>query len=501
MKIKIILYAVLALCLLHACKKDLGNYDYTDSPIPTIDTSGIGGTYRMLRLANIKIDPPVKLPAGHTATYKWLLYARQTSVNVVPTTKEISTTASLDYLIAEPVGNYVLEFIVTDQQTGITSNVQFSLAVTANMEFGMMVLYQGAAGGDLDFIRTPALASEIQSVSHRKNLYSLTTGRPLDGQARFIWSARQAFSVVNWITIASSNYIGRFHGNDFTFIREQGDMFRRAGTTFNPQAYVYTSSFVQALVNNYKLSITNSSTSETDAKFSGPADGDYELAPFLSPKISSLFVAVGYDQKNGRFVRYFTANNTVGNFTAAVAGQPFDLNRIGKDMLYMTSGASDYTYAFFKDKTGNGRWLYAMNFTTFSDNGQLAMGAYDMTGLPEIESAVHYQVSGFGGYAYYSTKNTIYNYAYRSSNTARVAFRMPAGEEITCMRYYRPLPNSDVSDRVERVLYVATWNGSKGKVYELSINETSGEINGAPLNVFEIDGKVADMSARARGLG
>lgn len=502
MKTKNILYLVILLvAVFQSCKKDIGNYDYTDTAVPAIDTAGMGGTQRVLRLSTIKLTPEVNLPSGHTATYKWLFYARQTTNTTVPTAKEISRDAQLEYLVSEPVGNYVLEFIVTDEQTGITANTLFNVSITANMEFGMMVLYQAAQGGDVDFIRTPALASDIREVSHRKNLYSLSQGRYIPGEARFIWSARQAYAIVNWITVASSNYVARFNGSDFTFLRDQTDMFRRTDMQIAPQAYVFTSSFYQVMINAGKLLVTNSGTYETDAKFGGPADGDYELAPYLSPRVSSLYGAVGYDQKNARFVRYFVANNTVGNFAAPAAGQLFDLRNIGKDMLYMTNGASDYTYAFLKDKTGNGRWLYAANFNTFSDNGQLAMGAYDMTNLPNISSAQHFLVSSLGGYAYYATGNQIYNYAYRSSNTASLAFTVPSGEQITCMRYYRPTPVSDVSDRVERVLYVATWNGSQAKVYELSINETSGIINATPLNVFDVAGKVVDMSARARGLG
>src|SRR5690606_31658912 len=146
---------------------------------------------------------------------------------------------------------------------------------------------------------------------------------------------------------------------------------------------------------------------------------------------------------------------------------------------------------------GTGRWLYVVDFTKSTDAGDLAVGAYDMKNLPEVANAKFYQVSGFGGYAYYATNDKIYNYAYRSSNTASEAFQIPGGEEITCMRYYKPVPNSSVADKEERVLYVATWNGNLAKVYELAINETSGVINPTPLHVFEVNGKVVDMAARA----
>ncbi|TJZ61069.1 hypothetical protein FAZ15_07605 [Sphingobacterium olei] len=500
MKRILYIYIALAAVFIQSCKKDLGNYDYMDTEVVRIDTGGIGATYRILRLSHLQIEPEIQIPEGQDLQYQWLLYGKQTTNNAVPPAKEVSNQLNLDYIISEPVGEYIAELIVTNNTNGLKSNVLFNVSVTANMEFGMMILYQTAQGGDVDFIRTPALSADIATTTQTKGLYSLTMGKYLAGQAKFIWSARQAYQITNWITVGSDNSLGRFLGSDFTLIRDQEELFRNRELEINPQAYVFTIGSQQVMINGDKLLVATTGFFESDIKFGSPADGDYELAPYLSPKVSSGLGAVGYDTKHSRFIRYFISTNTVGDFSAPVEGQAFDLRNIGKDMLYMTSGASNYTYAFFKDKTGDARWLYGLNFSA-TDNGALAIGAYNMTSLPEISSAKFYQVSGFGGYAYYATADKIYNYAYQSTNTASLAFQIPEGEEITCMKYYRPTPNSMVADKEERVLYVATWNGTNGKVYELAINETSGVVNQTPLNVFEVDGKVADMSARAKGFG
>lgn len=121
-----------------------------------------------------------------------------------------------------------------------------------------------------------------------------------------------------------------------------------------------------------------------------------------------------------------------------------------------------------------------------------------MAGLPEIEQAKFYQSSKLNDYVYYATDNKIYNYAYATTGNGTVDFEAPAGETITCMKLYRPQPNTSLLDKEDRVLYVATWNGTTGKVYELGLNATSGKLNTTPLNVFEIDGKVADMCPRVK---
>lgn len=494
-----IIYLVMGLffAAFTSCKEDLGSYDYVDTDIVQIDTTGMGSTYRIIRLSNLKISPKIRVPEGHNGTYQWLLYAKQTSNNSSMNSKEISDRPDLDVVIAEPIGEYVAELIVTDQTTGIKSNVTFNVSVTANMEFGMMILYQGSAGGDVDFIRTSALSSTITEKTHVKGLYSLSMGKPLSGQAKFIWSAYQAFQITNWITLGSDNYLARFKGGDFTFIRDQEDIYRRRETEINPQAYVYNSNSLHVLVNGKKLHVTGNGFYESDIKFPGAVDGNYEVAPYLVQRHASAFSTIAYDQKNGRFIRYYLSNNSIGDFAQPTPGQLFSLRNVGKDMLYMCNGASNYTYAFFKDKTGNGRWMHVIDFTKSVDGGDLAVGMYDMAALPEIEQAKYYQVSGFGGFAYYATRDKVYNYAYRNANTASVAFQVPAGEEITCMRFYKPIPNIRVTDKEERVLYVATWNGTAGKVYELSLNETSGVISSNPVSTFEVGGRVVDMAARA----
>lgn len=498
MKILYYLPFMLLVTFSQACKKDLGNYDYVDTDVPVIDTTGLGRTLTILRYTNIQLEPEVSIANGHNLQYQWLFYSQIQSTTSIPEVRELSTELKLDAFIGEPVGGYYLELIVTDQESDLKANVVFNVNISANMEYGMLVLYEGESGGDVDFIKTPSQAAINTEATHLRQLYSASFGEYMTATPRFIWSSRYS-TTVNWITAASEDHIARFHGDDFSFLGDQLYLFRRNNTIIRPEAYVYTTGNYNVMINNGRMQVTNS-PAELDAKFGGYAAGNYRLAPYLSENVSSYpFIAVGYDELNGRFMYYFSSSATMVDFEPpANSDQKFDLRNIGKDMLYMTSGASRYTYSFFKDRTGNGRWLYVTNFSDWSDDGLLAINAYEMTSLPEIDQARFYQVSGLASFAYYATADKIYNYAYNSSGTANVAFTVPSGEEITCLKLYRPRPRTGLEDREERMLYLATWNGSIGKVYELAINETSGVINPDPLYVFEVEGKIADMSAKVR---
>ena len=69
---------------------------------------------------------------------------------------------------------------------------------------------------------------------------------------------------------------------------------------------------------------------------------------------------------------------------------------------------------------------------------------------------------------------------------------------------------SSLADVAGTLLYVATWNGTEGKVYEFAITRNTCEMNNttaggsnrkAPLNVFGGMGKVVSMCMKLEGTG
>lgn len=498
-----ILLGTLLLSAMLSCKKDLGNYDYTNTEMPAIDTTGLGRNLGVIRYANLKLDPKVDVPgkSGANLSYQWLIYKTGNSTTgsvIVP--RVLANTKSLDAAISESVGDYYVELIVTDPETELKRNVRFNLSVSAGIENGWMVLYERNGGGDVDFIITPNTVPGAK-VSWLKNLYSQSMGELLNGTPRFIkQSRRTSFQapVMNWITVASSTGIHRMNGNDFSLMRENAAMFRRP-TTIDPNALnVSDFSFAEVLINGGRLHY-HQVVNDLDALFGGAVTGDYELAPYIANASASSMITAVYDQKHSRFIRPFNGAALVLKAPAA-AGQAFDLSNIGKDMLYMDQGFTNYTNAFFKDKTGNGRYLYTINFNK-ADDGMQAVAAYDMSSLPDILNAKFYQSGEMGYVVYYATEEKIYLYDYFGANTATAAFTVPAGEKITSMKIFKPKPNFSLTDTEGRLMYIATWDGTTGRVYELAINPTSGQINQTPLNKFEGMGKVVDMAPKSKGAG
>lgn len=508
--IKIYLYICLAFLftLVFACKKDLGNYDYTAVSTPVLDTTKVAANYSIERYANLVIDPKIRLNGIDTSSlaYKWIIYKQTVATGQTNVPREISTLRRLNVSVGDPIGLYYVELIVTDKKNGAKANIVFNLSVSAGMEYGLLVLHSAGGTSDVDFLVTRN-AVPITSIPEKRlrNLYLSATGSRLAGEGRFISNSRRtSFTaiVTNWVTVGTSTQLQRVNGNDFSFLRDNGSLFLRPGTFINPQAHNLSDlSSYETLINDGKMYITNASD-QLVASYSAALTGDYSLAPFTVSGTSGSLISVGYDQKNGRFIRPTSATaGTITDFRVpANPGQPFNLTNIGKDMVGMDRGINNYTLAFFKDKTGNGRSLYVINFNK-SDDGLLGVGSYNMSNLPEISDALFYQANKASNICYYATSSKVYLYDYTTQNIPTVGFQVPAGETITCMRVYKPALPFNLTEADGRLLYVATWDGTQGRLYELSINPTTAAINTTPLNKFDGFGKIADITAKPRGAG
>lgn len=489
-----------------ACKKDRGNYDYINVPVPVIDTAGMGSPKYVERYGVLNINPAVHYEAGNKAAlkYEWLMH-QYTVGSAAPTipSRLVSTSLHLNAPVTEKVGEYRLELIVTDTTNNLKANTLFQVVVSVGIEYGVMVMHGNSDSSDVDFLIT-ADAVPVAGINPRRlrNLYTVSTGSKFPGVPRFIAQERRTGSTQNWIVLGSDRHLSRVSGSDFSLLREDQAFFRRTGTVTDPQAYMFQNNSYTALINAGKLHLYTT-TYETDGLFGGAITGDYDLAPFLAHATSSALLAVGYDKKNGKFIHPAALNGSMIDFAApsATSNQSFDHRNIGKDMLFMDRGFNSYTHSFFKDRTGNGYWLYVSNFNK-SDDGNLVIGSYNMTALPEIGMAKFFQASELGYIDLYATERKIYAYDYQGSNTATLVYDgLPAGETITCMKIYKPRPNFNLSTVEGRLLYVATWNGTEGKVYEFALNGISGQITTPARNVFDGFGKIADISAKARGAG
>ncbi|TCD00731.1 hypothetical protein EZ449_19715 [Pedobacter frigidisoli] len=494
---------------LFACKKDLGNYDYNDPGVATVDETNIAAVYNIEQYAKLTVSPTVNYP-GDTSnlSYQWITYVKSSSSVTLGTPSVISTKKVLDVALPTPPGAYYLEFIVTDKSNNGKTNARTLLNVSAPIETGWLVLHSLGGQSDVDFIASTNL-SPTGPTKRMSNLFQTIQGAKLDGEGQMLGFARRSNSLFNYIMVATNKTIKRVNGFTFALMGTDQELFRTPLAAKNFQAFINNGSN-DLLINDGKLQQLPYGVIQ-DALYNNIYNGDYSLAPYLVFNELGTYGALVYDQK---FQKFMYTGQALGNYNfiqflpaATTAPIPsFSPSNVGKNMLFMDRGFNKYAYAFFKDNTGNGRYMYVLN-VGIADAGRLAVATYDMTALPEITQAKFFQVGELGNVALYATDKNVYRFDYSGTRTATVAFNgLPAAETITCMRIFKPVlnpnaPKTEFTLTNSAVVYVATWDGTQGRLYELAINVASGVISPTPLKVYTGFGKISDMTAKFRGTG
>ena len=504
------IFIPLFICLtiaFNACKKDLGNYTYHEVDVPVTEASSVKTAYDIEQNTDLTIDPEVKFNGNpENLSYRWIAYVKSlSSVTIGPPT-QMGTSKMLKTKVVLPPGTYYLELVITDNSNQSVSTSRTILNVLAPIETGMLFMHTSNDETDVDFIASKSLTPT--GVEKRlNNLLLATQGNKMPGTGQVIGFSRRSNSLFNWVTVGTSRQIKRVNGFTFALLGTDGQLFRRPTKIFNPQAHLNNFSN-EFLVNDGRLQIISWGT-PTDALYSGEFTGDYYLAPYIYSYSFYSFGALVYDQKNSRFLN---TGNVITNLTFKTfksitdPAKAFNPDNVGKDMLFMDHGFQDYAYAFFKDKTGIGRYLYVLNQSSTNEDN-VPVAKYDMSALPEILDAKYYQVSDLGNIAYYATDKKVYTYEYSGTNNAAISFsQIGANETITGIKVFKPLLNgyasaADFVTSNNAVMYVATWDGTQGKVYELRVNPVNGAITQTPLNTYTGFGKITGMMTKFRGSG
>lgn len=498
MRTKYLFLFLTAALLLNACYKDKGNYNYIQLPNFYVDTAGTTTSFSVIQnINNISITPKI-VYGGNVTELKgqWRLYI----ANGVFDT--LSRNLKIDTVTNRAPGSYTLEFEAT-APNGLKALMQYSITVLppGAVLAGWMVAYERNGGTDVDVIRAQNFmtATVAQDTVYR-NVYSSRNGL-LPGKPVAIYYTSAALTHIYTTETGTS-----VQNADFRRAQEFWQLF--AGTspeTYKPEGFSPGSFNGAILVNNSKILWSDALTYVGEVT---PDALGYEAAPFA-------YVHFGqqcgfFDKKNRRFLFLQQQTSVFSTFQNADPAARFNLNNIGKDILWIERGfgqntpgnADVYKYAFLKDITGNGRHLYVIN--TQQPSGRPDVAAVDISSAPEITAAKFYAASNLGPACFYGTGKTLYYFQVNTSantiSTPVTGFTAPAGEEITCVKLQKGIGTFGVSSVVaggidSKYMFIATWNeqAKTGKIYLYEVNVTSGQLSSLPLRVWDIAGKVGDM--------
>jgi hypothetical protein len=308
----------------------------------------------------------------------------------------------------------------------------------------------------------------------------------------------------------------------------------------------------ELLVNNGQLhyQTVNVNTIKTPpVVFGAPVLGSWpSLSPYFMFNSASAYCTF-FDKVNRCFLHINMSNNPTliptslpdianqhwpaysgagGAANLTVTGKGFDLNNIGRNLIYSENAqvldASVFTpayYCIFRNSANDSTFLYQFTsgLTGIANNAItgryfLKDAATHVTGIntASIFAVPAFTVTSVSNVFYYvpgNSANSIYvcNPSYTgtlpATTTSHLGYSFPAGTIIKTMKIFKSGYNTTSLPSTEsRVLVVATDETASGaghKVYFFNLTAT-GEINTTPANVYTGFDKIVDIAFK-KGLG
>ena len=539
--------SLLAMVGIISCKKDLGNYEYTDPNAITIATD-LANVDPQVVINNdsivVKQNDSLTVNIILTSTkptdnlsYEWMI--TQTASNIAnPAQFVVGSAKQLKTKIILPPNLYRLTVKVTDNTTGISFYKFYTLNVDTSPwgNEGWVVLHEDASQGGAD-ISVITTRDGVVRGSIFSNVYSLANKQKLP-------VGTYKVNVINYAAALRNQKVSFFYPNgglqvrstDYTDSSNHNSWFLVTPSSFNFQANAQVSTGqYEYLINNNQLTyrkVNNISIQTPPIKFGAPVLGTWTLSPFVLNNLGNEFYYTLYDQANKCFVLYNVETNTLiptnrpdianSHFVpyagAASAlnpttGSGFDLNNIGRNLVHaenaqpLAAGTQPVYDCIFRNNAGDSTFLYQLPVNlAYSNNFITGRFFLSQTNNPGINSASMFACPTFltmPGKFYYVNGNNIYvcTVGNLATSTSQVGFTFPAGTIIKTMRVFKSgYVNAPTTDG--KVLVVATDETASGgghKVYFLNLSAT-GTINSTPANVYTGFDSIKDVVFK-KGLG
>ncbi len=536
---------LISLGALHACYKDEGNYDYSDINEVVLDTTDVDLTFTIDQFDTLTINPDITFSSEEIdddqLEFKWIIYEDVWSKDEADS-EVLSTKKNLKVRITQDPSSdpYAVMLYVTNKENNTVSQIKYDITIKQSIVSGMMVLHTNADGeSDLDYIATMNAVPDLDTLKWVHDAYSSMNGEKIKGEPRFVSAARVNSTVIDYIYVGTDQSFLQISGTDFELLNQDLDLFKETPDEINVQhmSRGQQCNYVSILINDGQVHCINNQASQYwDSEFSvalTPSNsiaGAYYMAPYVYYPDDCAATTVGqsgvfYDTLNQRFVRLgfsFLEDAPLLPFPDQTSTK-FDVNNIGKELIWMGKGYNGHCFAVFTD--GSNRELYRADFNkasyTYDSDGNtvdnekvnsLAVNSYDLSDLPEIYVADFYECGPLGNFFLYASDRNIYTYSYSSSNKVATQINddFADDEVITAMKIYNTDWYSSLDEVCGTLLYVATYNGTEGKLYEFKINKASGRLNNkeeidgvvdakAPSNVFTGFGYIHDMCVKLEG--
>ena len=411
MKFKFLHYIIGALlaCMLSACFKDLGNYDYEDPNKVVI--GGINEYYAAMQGNYFEIIPQLAFTdpaATDSARYKYEWIAMKVGALVADKRKDLGKNKGLRIKVNLAAGKYNIYYRILDTLTGIQWQKSFDLEVTSNIYEGWMLMTEVNGKARLDMINK----LNNQYTVLPDVLASTGSGLELQGKPVAVHCFRMTQAATGYaIFLSTDKTTERIDAETFQYkstMNIKYEMVSNVPDNFAPHSFVAPSSGIAYMIEGtdayYFENVFNIRWGLPINILKGQP-GTFRIAPFMAPNASvGTNMTAFYDIDNRRFVRHVGSEGSLS--TKPTTDTLFDYNT-GKDLVYMTYTpfANGNVFAILKEL--NGSKYYLARFTLGSSTKQVD---YDEMTATDIDKASFFAVSPDFGYIFYTVGGKLYSY-------------------------------------------------------------------------------------------
>ena len=476
-----------------ACVPDRGNYDYSKLDPIKIDPSTLQSNYVIKQMEHLDITAKAtQLSDDSNLEYTWTLL--QNTWEGDPVTEKvvgevIGTDKHLNAKMTFPPGKYQLTLKVSDKKNDVSEFASASLSILSFAPQGWMILHGDTDSCDVSILTDSRINPDWPEEALQHKIFSTTNGRQIAGEAAQVQYLKHLHNVYVF-THGAGGY--RTSGNDLLIMNPYADMFLETLTPSQCKFGAYNVySYNEMVINDGSLYYVSQAEAGRYMRFNAKCYGqDYYAAPFIATQFFEWggYQGMIYDQKHQRFL-FNNYARTLVNFKPASAGAAFDMNNVGKEMVYAEHGFESKWFCIMKDN--DGKYLYICDFMK-ADDGSLGHAKYDMGACENIDNALYYAIGNRGNVLYYATDGRIYLYNYSGNNSSELKYTVAEpGYKISCMQIFKVSGNPYES----RILFVGIYNEqtNSGKLLAFDINETNGSINTGDVKTYEGFKKIASM--------
>lgn len=543
MRIQHIIYTMLialSTAVLTSCYEDEGNYDYRDIDEIQVDFPGHIGTDNKIRFAErqgktLTITPEVECLDKSHLTYLWERYTSGTETEILKKEKDVTLPLLVgdEATLQWKVGTYKLRFTVTDTVTLQSCQKLVNITVKSVTPIGVQVLTTTDGKSDISVIEDNNFIEGQDEASVSLNYYSSQNdGEKLNGEGRNInWyyssdgSALLAMTNEDGCSINMSNF-----KPNITF----DQLFEETPTNIKRMVNALGTFMVYADDNVYNLDASYGFVLEDNPTFEPTfgSEDEMEFAPEASYVSSEsgfmggslIYGNIAYCPRQHRFLNYDWYNDPtpgipwpmqkLGDDPYAVF-DPADINAnslIGMDYgSYTNYQFSQHQWALFESENDNGKYLTIYRFNDEGYESDKATYALKQTIATEkantdLLNTNCFQMSTLiDGIGFFSTPDGVYSLnVNNTSNGVSELFTPTGNEKVTMIRLLKYQQNDDDTravnktffSRLSKSLYIATWDGTQGRIYRIALTEDGLLDSSVEMDKWEGFGEIKDMCFR-----